>query len=157
MSIDQDGHIQGWGEAKYGVVTENPDDSYLIELPDNHEFFNGGMGKFRLINGQLVKDDSLALKQAKERKIQELSKSCTENILKGFYCTLNNVKYHFSYDNEAQVNLMERWRLFQNDMIKDMKITAHQNEKDVRISVDKKSYEQIYLARRIALVDTEII
>lgn len=146
VSIDKDNYVQAWGEAKYGSITENPDDSYLIELPDNHEFFNGGMGKFRLVNGQLIKDESLALRQAKERKIQELNKDCQEAILAGFKTVSNGINYEISYDIEAQMNLQETDRLFVNNMIESIMWSVGINGKKQRILLNRDQFNKIYLA-----------
>ena len=85
------------------------------------------------------------LEEAKENKKRELSSSCQEDILSGFDFEIGENAYHFSYDREAQVNMQERWQLFQNNMVEEMNITAHLGEEDVRLTVDKDIFGKIYM------------
>ena len=75
-----------------------------------------------------------------------LSSDCQQSILSGFECEIDGEVYHFSYDKESQSNIQERWQLFQNNMVSEMTITAHQGDKDVRLTVDKEVFDQIYIA-----------
>lgn len=84
--------------------------------------------------------------EAKRVKKRELSSACQEDILNGFNFIIDDKKYHFSYDREAQVNLQERWQLFQNNMVEEMSITAHLEDEDVRLKVDRELFDEIYLA-----------
>src|SRR5699024_761461 len=84
--------------------------------------------------------------EAKENKRRELSSSCQEDILSGFNFMIDNKKYHFSYDREAQMNIQERWQIFQNNMVEEMDITAHLGEEDARLKVDGELFDEIYLA-----------
>lgn len=86
------------------------------------------------------------LEEAKENKKRELSSACQEDILSGFNLMIDDKKYHFSYDREAQMNIQERWQIFQNNMVEEMDITAHLGEEDVRLKVDGKLFDEIYLA-----------
>lgn len=85
------------------------------------------------------------LEEAKENKKRELSSSCQEDILSGFDFEIEENTYHFSYDREAQVNLQERWQIFQNNMVEEMNITAHLGEEDVRLTVNKDIFGKIYI------------
>ena len=85
------------------------------------------------------------LEEAKENKKRELSSSCQEDILSGFDFEIGENTYHFSYDREAQVNLQERWQLFQNNMVDVMDITAKLDGEHVRLKVDSKMFDKIYL------------
>ena len=85
------------------------------------------------------------LEEAKENKKRELSSSCQEDILSGFDFEIGDNTYHFSYDREAQTNLQERWQLFQNNMVDVMDITAKLDGEHVRLKVDSKMFDKIYL------------
>lgn len=148
VSVGKDGFIDGWGKAEYGTITLDPKDSKPVELNDDHEFFNGDIGAYKLVGKELVKDNSQQLLQTKEAKKAELSLACGECILAGFKAKINGTEYRFSYDKEAQANLAERWQLFQNNMIDSITITAHAITDDSfkRISVDFKQFATIYLA-----------
>lgn len=80
----------------------------------------------------------------KEKK-DILSKECEEDILSGFDFEIGDNTYHFSYDREAQVNLQERWQIFQNNMVEEMNITAHLGEEDARLTVNKEVFSKIYM------------
>ena len=91
------------------------------------------------------KSEEDLLEEAKENKKRELSSSCQEDILSGFDFEIGENTYHFSYDREAQVNLQERWQLFQNNMVDVMDITARLNGEHTRLKVDSKLFDEIYL------------
>ena len=92
------------------------------------------------------KSEEDLLEEAKENKKRELSSECQEDILSGFDFEIGDNTYHFSYDREAQMNLQERWQLFQNNMVEEVSITAHLGEEDVRLKVDRELFDEIYLA-----------
>lgn len=87
------------------------------------------------------------LTESKEQKKRELSQACQDDIMKGFYVTINASLYRISYDREAQVNISERWTLFQDNMINSIIISAHETETDnpVRVQLDKTNYERLYI------------
>lgn len=91
------------------------------------------------------KGNSDKLQEQKENKKRELSRACEESILGGFDFKINNIIHHFSYDREAQSNYQERWQLFQNNVIDTLKMTAHVNDDDVRLEVNKDLFNKIYL------------
>lgn len=91
------------------------------------------------------KSEEDLLDESKQAKKQELSVACEEDILSGFDFDIGDNTYHFSYDREAQTNLQERWQLFQNNMVEEMGITAHLEEEDIRITVNKETFNRIYL------------
>src|SRR5699024_1625092 len=88
------------------------------------------------------------LDETKQAKKQELSVACEEDILSGFDFEIGDNTYHFSYDREAQTNLQERWQLFQNNMVEEMGITAKLDGEHVRLKVDSKMFDKIYLESR---------
>lgn len=86
------------------------------------------------------------LEESKLAKNDELSRICQEQIVSGFNCEISGISYHLSYDKEAQSNLAERFQLFQNDMITEIKITAHKGDEIARVICDKKLFNSIYIA-----------
>lgn len=96
------------------------------------------MGPWNSVTDKLIAE--------KEERKQEISTQCNETILSGFKCGVDGNTYTFSYDNEAQVNLAERWQLFQNDMITSIKVTAHKDDEDVRLTLNKEQFNELYLA-----------
>ena len=91
------------------------------------------------------KSEEDLLDESKQAKKQELSVACEEDILSGFDFEIGDNTYHFSYDREAQTNLQERWQLFQNNMVEEMGITAKLDGEHVRLKVDSKMFDKIYL------------
>lgn len=100
------------------------------------------MVKITLDNWQTETDK---LKELRSSKKEELSKLCEENILSGFSVSLDK-EYRVSYDKEAQVNLQERWLLFENNMIESIVMTLHTKEGSARRAVNKEEFTKIYLA-----------
>lgn len=82
----------------------------------------------------------------KEIKKEELSHLCELDILSGFDMEIDGQEYHFSYDREAQMNLQERWQLFQNNLIDEVTMNAYQGDKSVRLEVNRDLFEEVYLA-----------
>ena len=91
-------------------------------------------------------DNKTILKDVKETKKKKLNDICKEEILKGFIFNLNGADLRFSYDQEAQRNLSDRWNLFQNDMIDSIRITAHKEDGSaVRFAFNKSEFNKLYL------------
>lgn len=82
----------------------------------------------------------------KEVKDAELNKACSDAILGGFDFLLDGVTYHFSYDNEAQVNFQETYTLFQNSVINDVMWTVTLSGGKFRLFLDKGRFTQVYYA-----------
>ena len=142
LSFNKKGDIDGWGTSPVN------DKSIQIEIDEKHPFLNDLPEKYEYKDGKIIlKDSSLEVELLliKNFKKQELSSSCQEDILSGFNFIIDDKKYHFSYDREAQNNLQERWQLFQNNMVEEMNITAHLGEEDVRLTVNKEIFSTIYM------------
>lgn len=82
----------------------------------------------------------------KKVKDAELNKACSEAILGGFDFSLDGVDYHFSYDNEAQVNFQETYTLFQNSVINDVMWTVTLGEGKFRLFLNKERFAKVYYA-----------
>lgn len=145
-TLDSENRITGYGNAEYGVITVDPKDSFLISIPEEHEILLNGLGRYKLINGNIIKDTSGVLEKLKESKKSELSLACQKHILAGFDYEIKNITYHFSYDQEAQMNLQETDRLFLNDMITSIVWSAGLGNDKARIALNKKGFNEIYLA-----------
>ena len=81
----------------------------------------------------------------KELKKEELSQACQEDILSGFYYVHCDEEYHFSYDIEAQMNLEERYQMFQGDLVEKVLMNAQKGSTALRMEVDKELFTKIYL------------
>lgn len=80
----------------------------------------------------------------KDMKKEELSQACQEDILSGFYYVHGDDVYHFSYDREAQMNLQERYQMFQGDLVEKVSMNAQKGSTALRMEVDKKLFTKIY-------------
>lgn len=73
------------------------------------------------------------------------SKNCQESILLGFECEVNGMVYHFSYDQEAQLNFQDTYLLFENNMVDTIMWSAQKNNEKVRLSLGKVLFTKVYL------------
>ena len=80
----------------------------------------------------------------REAKSMELRNMCGEAILSGFDMESEGIVYHFSYDNEAQMNFQETYRLIEGDVIDSVMWTASLNGGKVRIPLSKSSFYEVY-------------
>lgn len=85
------------------------------------------------------------LENDKKIKSDELSIQTKEHILNGFNHEISGITYHFSYDNEAQMNLQDTMRLFDNNMINTVNWTAKLHSGKVRLILTKKTFEGMYM------------
>lgn len=91
-------------------------------------------------------DDSEVLKRLKKTKDYNLSKNCQESILSGFNHEISGITYRFSYDNEAQINLQDTMRLFENEMVTQVNWTARLHGGKVRLTLMKEEFLKLYMA-----------
>lgn len=93
-----------------------------ITIEETHPIF---MGEFyRVVDGNLVKDNNKKLVLAKEIKIDELRTKCQETILAGFTHEFNGVIYWFSLDYEAQQNFTSTYQLFKDGLVNEIPWTV---------------------------------
>lgn len=129
--------VEGWGSSP---ISPN---SVMIEIDENHEFMRNSF-MFKYINGELVKDDSILLEMAKQRKDEELNRACQQSILNGFTHIIDGIKYHFSFDTEAQLNFQGAERLFTLGVIDEVRWTVHREDGSYdRIIIDKKLMDEL--------------
>lgn len=86
------------------------------------------------------------LSQLKEPKKEQLERDCQGKIVKGFSFIIKQINYHFSYDQETQLNFQDTYNLFQNNLLEEIGWTARLNEKKVRIQLTKKNFFELYTA-----------
>lgn len=92
------------------------------------------------------KSDSDLLDEMKKSKSEEMSRICGERIIGGFEYNHKSLTYHFSYDTEAQANFQETFRLFENDIIKNIVWSARLNGGKIRLPLAKEDFYQVYFA-----------
>lgn len=93
------------------------------------------------------------LEDIRQAKKSELSASCQEDILSGYEIMVDGDRYTASYDREAQVNLQERFALFENNLVESVIMTLHKGEEDVRLEINKEEFMSIYLSSVVAKED----
>lgn len=88
------------------------------------------------------------IKEAREAKNDSLNSLCQEAIFSGFPSNQFGSTYYFSYDEEAQANILDTMRLFENNMIDEITWNGrlHSLEgKRVRMTLTKEEFYQLYM------------
>lgn len=83
--------------------------------------------------------------ELKRNKNDDLNKQCQDAILSGFDCEIGGIHYHFSYDQEAQINLQDTMRLFENNMVETVNWNARLHSGKVRLTLTKEQFEKVYV------------
>lgn len=89
--------------------------------------------------------DKDILKNRKVEKKEELSGNCREAIQAGFKHIIQGDNYHISYDTEAQNNIQDVLRLFDNNMIEDYVLTVASGENYVRLNLTKQEFYDLHV------------
>ena len=84
------------------------------------------------------------LEEKKEKKKEELSLACHQNIIESFNSKVKGNIYGFSYDIEAQTNMQETYVMFQNNIIDEIVWSARKDGEKIRITLDKNDFEKVY-------------
>lgn len=141
---DKDGKIKSWGHQEYGFLTETAYENILVQLMEGDDFFNSSSSSYRLSGASLIKETALLFEYEKEKQIDSLSLKCQEYILSGFDFTLSGTSYHFSYDQEAQLNFQDTYNLFQNNLLEEISWTVRTEKEKKRIKLSKESFLTVY-------------
>lgn len=86
-----------------------------------------------------------SMSDAKKAKDKELNQACSEAIIGGFMFEIKGIVYHFSYDQEAQINFQDTDRLFLNNNISEISWTVRKKGEKGRIILSKKIFMSVYL------------
>lgn len=129
-----------WGTNR----STDEDVEFDIEL--DHPFINENHSLYKFIDGQLVKDTDIELARAKERKDEELNESCNKAILSGFYHMVNGIKYHFSYDMEAQGNFGDSRQILKDGVVESVEWTVSTDNGYERIDITKEDMDGLTLS-----------
>lgn len=96
------------------------------------------------------KSNEELLEKAKQDKMDELSQLCKDAILAGFSCEIQGSPYWFSYDKEAQVNIIDTKDLFVNNSIDEItwngRVGGRKDGPRVRLSLSKDEFYHLYLS-----------
>lgn len=140
VEVNKDGEIGQWSTNKMSP-------SYIeVEIDDSHLFLKNTGEIFRYVNGEILKTNRgiEQNKYLKEAKKELLGYECGVRIKEKFPCFVKMKTYLFSYDQEAQINLQDTMRLFDNNMIQDIMWTAEVDGEKVRIRLNKEEFTLIY-------------
>jgi hypothetical protein len=146
--VDDNNTIQGWSTTKGSIRIDSQECREVeIELYSCDPFFNTPFNFYKYINGKLIKDEEYILNLEKAKKREELNIACKESILKGFNYTFNGVEYHFSYDEEAQINFSDAKQVLNDGAISEIPWTVHTMDgKYARINITKSMMSELTLA-----------
>lgn len=90
-----------------------------------------------------------AIEHEKRKKDALLSRECQNAIVSGFPLEVFGSTYYFSYDKEAQTNILDTMRLFENNMIDEIAWNGRLRSVDgkrVRMKLNKEQFNQLYMA-----------
>lgn len=91
------------------------------------------------------KTEEDVLEELKKVKSDEMSRECQKRILDGFNENMKDIKYHFSYDAEAQINFQETYLLFANGVIEEVNWTVmNDSGEKIRIALGKEDFQKVY-------------
>ena len=124
---------------------EKPLRNYIKGWGGEHSFFSPRWDFYNEKWTEGTSDVEL-LNKLRAEKDTELNQACASAILNGFDFAMDGVTYHFSYDNEAQVNFQETYTLFQNSVINDVMWTVTLGEGKFRLFLNKERFTQVYYA-----------
>lgn len=123
---------------------EIPPKNYIKGWGGEASFFSPKWDTFK--NAWVEDSTGIAvLDELKKAKESELNKSCSEAILAGFECEIDGLVHHFAYDQEAQLNFQDTYRLFENNMISSIMWSAQKDNEKVRLSLGKTLFTKVYL------------
>lgn len=140
IQADADGILQGWGSTR-GHETD-----IEVEVADNHPILFSNHRLFRYVDGQIIKGIDLELAKEKGKKALELNKACKNAILSGFDYIIDGVEYHFSFDQEAQMNFQGAKEVLNDGLVQEIMWTVKQNGEYTRIPVTKALMAELTVA-----------
>lgn len=117
LFVKEDSVIHGWSSTYSDGAIE-------YEIDDYHEFLSSNPRLFKLINGEILRDDSALLDIKKQAKIRRLVDDCNKTILGRFSAMVNGVTYMFSCDMEAQANFEKLDKAFKDGTMAEMGMTS---------------------------------
>lgn len=128
------------------------DEEDMLNLPDNYLKPNYEKvlytPKWDFVQKEWVEgaDYNKMLESAKSIKKAELNMMCNESILSGFYHMVNGVKYHFSYDMEAQGNFGDSRQILNDGTVKVVDWTVSTDDGYERILITKEDMDGLTLS-----------
>jgi hypothetical protein len=127
-------------------------------IPEGFHLWEGELpkGSFRNFPKLVIHEDgtkeiveaiheSLILDDYKQKKIDEMDAACKQDIINGFDFTIDNIVYHFSFDQEAQLNFSGANALLSEGLITSVEWTVKLNGVYERILLSKSQFDQIKL------------
>lgn len=140
VDLNEDGRVKVVGTTPVGS------DPLSFEVESlSHPIFDDP-SRYKMIDGNLVFDNSDALDKAKANKDFELNQACNDSILSGFDHVINGETYHFSFDTEAQLNFQGVRPLLSEGIVSKVDWTVSKNGTYHRIPVDKKLMDELTVA-----------
>jgi hypothetical protein len=134
--------VESWGSSSFSTRCVE------IDLEEDHPFFeDNSPATWEMVEGDLVKKDSLVLDHIKRDKDMELNQACEKAILAGFKHTLiDGTTYHFSYDTQAQVNFGDTKEILKEGLVESVPWTVKDMDGNYqRIDLDKAEMTRLSL------------
>ena len=136
LFLDEDGFCEGWG-------SNEEENSVPIEAEE--EVLNG-IRKYRYKDGQLIYDETKALKDAKESRRDKLKKSMIKKLSEGFVIDLEDEKFIYHYDNDNKAYLNKVYELSTSGLIDSATFDfLDKDGNEVTIEVPKINIAELWL------------
>lgn len=126
------------------LITMENCETHKIDLELDHPALIDTTG-YLLEGGKLIYYSDNALKIAKENKLQELSIACQKSIEYGFDYAHGDKVYHFSLDQEAQLNFSNVYQLMRDGLVESTTWTVQVDGEYSRLEVNQDMMKDLNL------------
>lgn len=140
ICTDEENKVTMWADRR------SMDEEIELDIPNDHPFISSNPTHYILKDGELIRNDGYILEKTKKKKDLELSRKCNEEIENGFYHMINGIKYHFSYDKEAQVNFGDARAILMEGVVEGVDWTVTTEEGYERIKITKEDMDGVTLS-----------
>lgn len=136
LFLDEEGFCTGWGSNE---------ELESVEYDVTDEDVLSGIRKYRYSDGELVYDETKALKEAKDAKSFDFKKSLTELIEKGFYIELGGETFKFTYNESKKSYLSKVYELMNIGLVDRASFTLERDGKEVIKDLEKTNIVELWL------------
>jgi|GEM_PF-3118267 len=139
--LDKNGVVNQVGTTPLG---EDSSKSIEVEIT-NDDIFNQP-NNYRFVEGRLILDKELALKNAKNKQDYLLNEACQAAIYQGFDFNVNGEIVIFPFNKEEQAKLQEAMMLFESELLDELMWTVKKDGVPTRVMITKEMSDDLSLA-----------
>lgn len=134
ISTTEDGFVDGWE-----IVFEEHEYANGFLLPDDHDFFNRPFS-YKIVENELVFDESKVLAINKDKKIAEFKEMCSQKILDGF----DYGGYRFGFSISDQSNITSTMMAMQMGIVSEVEWTVRTFEGETaRVLLNARNFVEM--------------